>query len=268
MRKSGFLSGKFFGAVKILIMTVVFLVAFSRLSEVKAWAAAEDIQYVIDEAGLLSESEEESLNKLCNKVSKNCGIDMIVVTLKNGYDYEEFDNYMEKLVADKYGNYKYSDNEYSAVVYGIDIKSRADRFCATGKARVNVSDGTYSDMCKKSESYLSEDDYYAGIKSFVKGVNVKLNDSIVFKLFYKWYIKLAISVVVAVIVVLIMMYNAKAQMSVSSTTYTKDHKFKVNAQRDVFINTTVVTRRIQSNNGGGRSGGGGGDHSGHGGGHF
>lgn len=73
------------------------------------------------------------------------------------------------------------------------------------------------------------------------------------------WIKLLIASGVAVAAVLTMMHNAKTRMTVSSTEYTKDHNFKVNDRRDVFINTTVVTRHIERNNSSGSSGGGGGN---------
>jgi uncharacterized protein len=82
-------------------------------------------------------------------------------------------------------------------------------------------------------------------------------------------VKLGISAVIAVIGVLAMMSSAKAKMTVSSTEYTKNHNFDVMDRRDIFINTTVTTRRIQTSSGssGGSSGGGGGN-SGSSGGHF
>ncbi|MGN0318558.1 MAG: TPM domain-containing protein [Lachnospira sp.] len=270
MIKSNILSGKvtrITAAVVMLIMSVVMLVSALNCSEVEV-EAAQDIQYVIDDAGIISDSEEAKLNKLCNKVSKDCGIDMIIVTTRKGHDYGVFDEYMENLIKEKYGNYRYDDKEYSAVVFGIDMVSRAYRFCATGKARVNVTDGVYRKISDDAAEYLSDGDYYGACKYFVKHINNKLNDSIVYKLFYKWYIKLAISLVVAVIAVLIMMYNAKAHMTVADTTYTKNHQFRVNDRRDIFVNTTVVKHHIQTNNGGSHGGGGGGGHSGHGGGHF
>lgn len=93
-----------------------------------------------------------------------------------------------------------------------------------------------------------------------------MTTSIVKKLTYKMWIKLLIALGVAVAAVLTMMHNAKARMTVSSIEYTKDHNFKVNDRRDVFINTTVVTRHIEHNNNSSSSGGGGGN-SGYGG-HF
>ena len=115
-------------------------------------------------------------------------------------------------------------------------------------------------QCKKaSEEKLSDKDYYKAFSKYVKNMNMCMTTSIVKKLTYKMWIKLLIASGVAVAAVLTMMHNAKARMTVSSTEYTKDHNFKVNDRRDVFINTTVVTRHIERNNSSGSSGGGGGN---------
>ena len=160
------------------------------------------------------------------------------------------------------------DNGYSqnAVIYGVDMKSRADRMYTQGKAGTDVSQSTIDDIGEKCEGYLSDKYYYKAFSTYVKKMNMCMTTNMVKKLTYKMWIKLIIASGVAVAAVLTMMHNAKARMTVSSIEYTKDHNFKVNDRRDVLINTTVVTRHIEHNNSSGSSGGGGGN-SGYGG-HF
>ena len=147
------------------------------------------------------------------------------------------------------------------------MKSRADRIFERGKAYDSMSASKLDSIIKASEKYLSNDNYYKAFSKYVKNMNMCMTTSIVNKLTYKMWIKLLIALGVAVVVVLTMMHNAKAKMTVSSTEYTKDHNFKVNDRRDVFINTTVVTRHIEHNNSS-SSGGGGGGGSRSSGGHF
>ena len=79
-------------------------------------------------------------------------------------------------------------------------------------------------------------------------------------------VKILISLVVAVIAVLAMMSSARSKMTVNSIEYTKNHGYKMNDRRDVFINTTITKRHIEkSSSSGGSSGGG---NSGSSGGHF
>ena len=162
------------------------------------------------------------------------------------------DSYLKKFLDDN----GYSQN---AVIYGVDMKSRADRMYTQGKAKTDISQGTIDDIREACEEKLSDKDYYKAFSKYVKNMNMCMTTSIVKKLTYKMWIKLLIASGVAVAAVLTMMHNAKARMTVSSTEYTKDHNFKVNDRRDVFINTTVVTRHIERNNSSGSSGGGGGN---------
>ena len=139
------------------------------------------------------------------------------------------------------------------------MKSTADRMYTQGKAGTDISQETIDDIREACEEKLSDKDYYKAFSKYINNMNMCMTTSIVKKLTYKMWIKLLIASGVAVAAVLTMMNNAKARMTVSSTEYTKDHNFKVNDRRDVFINTTVVTRHIEHNNSSGSSGGGGGN---------
>ena len=178
------------------------------------------------------------------------------------------DTYLRSILEKNYGYYA-TGSDCEAVVYGIDMKSRADRIVTSGRARSDISQSRLDSIREKAENELASGDYYEGCVKYIKGIEKKLNTSLVEKLTYNMPVKLGISVVIAVIGVLAMMSSAKAKMTVSSTEYTKNHNFDVMDRRDIFINTTVTTRRIQTSSGssGGSSGGGGGN-SGSSGGHF
>lgn len=105
------------------------------------------------------------------------------------------------------------------------------------------------------------------MQKYIQGIERQLNTSIVSKMTYYMPVKLGISAVIAIVAVLAMMSSAKAKMTVSSTEYTKNHNYDVADRRDIFINTTVTTRHIQtssdSSSGGGSSGGNSGSSGGH-----
>ena len=73
----------FFAAV----IAVVFMICASYSVPANA-AAAESSQknYVTDDAGILSDSEESRLEKSCASVSKKCRTDIVILTLKTGLD--------------------------------------------------------------------------------------------------------------------------------------------------------------------------------------
>lgn len=215
-------------------------------------------EYVYDYANILTDAEEKKLADKCRAASEDCECDIVIVTTRIGHDYGTMDKWLSDFL---------TSNGYSsdAIIYGVDMVSRADRIYTRGKAQTDISQRKLDSIRESCENDFKDDDYYDGYNKFVKRIDRCLTTNIWKKLTYDWGIKLLISVAVAVISVLIMMRNAKARMTVSSTEYTKNHQFKVNAERDVFINTTVVKRQIQSSSRG-HGGGGGGNHGS--GGHF
>ena len=232
-------------------------VLFSIKTDVYADSSKE---YVYDNAGILTADEISKLKSQCKKASEDSECDIVIITTNIGHDGSTMDSYLKKFL---------DDNGYSqdAVIYGVDMKSRADRIFERGKAYDSMSASKLDSIREASEKYLSDDNYYKAFSKYVKNMNMCMTTSIVKKLTYKMWIKLLIALGVAVAAVLAMMHSAKARMTVSSTEYTKNHNFKVNDRRDVFINTTVVTRHIEHNNSS-SSGGGGGGGSRSSGGHF
>ena len=179
-------------------------------------------EYVYDNAGILTSDEVSKLKSQCKKASEDSECDIVIITTNIGHDGSTMDSYLKKFLDD-------------------------------------ISQGTIDDIREACEEKLSDKAYYKAFSKYVKNMNMCMTTSVVKKLTYKMWIKLLIASGVAVAAVLTMMHNAKARMTVSSTEYTKDHNFKVNDRRDVFINTTVVTRHIEHNNSSGSSGGGGGN---------
>ena len=233
-------------------------VLFSMKTDVYADSSKE---YVYDNAGILTSDEVSKLKSQCKKASEDSECDIVIITTNIGHDYSAMDSYLEQFL---------DDNGYSqdAVIYGVDMKSRADRIFERGKAYDSMSASKLDSIREASEKYLSDDNYYKAFSKYVKNMNMCMTTSILKKLTYKMWIKLLIALGVAVAAVLTMMHNAKSRMTVSSTEYTKDHNFKVNDRRDIFINTTVVTRHIEHNNSSSHSSGGGGGGSRSSGGHF
>ena len=227
---------------------------------------SEKKAYMIDDAGILSTSEEESLTELCKKASEKCQLDIIIITMNKNLDYSPMDMYLRSILEKQYGYYGTGSN-CEAVVYGIDMTSRADRIVTSGRAKSDISQKQLDNIREKAENELADGDYYEGCVKYIKGIEKKLNTRLFDKLTYNMPIKLGISVVIAVVAVLIMMSSAKAKMTVSSTEYTKNHNYNIRDRRDIFINTTVTKRHIESSSSG-SSGGGGGGNSGSSGGHF
>ena len=221
---------------------------------------------VIDTADILSLDEEEELAELCRKVSKNCNTDVVIITMRTGKDYSVMDNYIRNII-EKYYGYSGTGKNSDAIVYAIDMVSRADRIITSGNARSDISQSHLDDIRENAEEKLADGDYYGGCRKFAKGVERRMNRSIGYRLTLYLPIKIIIAAVIAVIAVLVMMSSAKSKMTVNAMTY-RNGNIMVRQSRDNFIRTTVTTRTISSSSGGSGGGGGGGGNSGGSGGHF
>lgn len=252
-------------ALIMFMMTAAGVMSF-KTSEVMAEESTGKT-YVIDDAGILSTSEEQSLSELCKKASDKCQVDIIVITMNQNLDYSPMDTYLRSILEKQYG-YNGTGSNCDAVVYGIDMTSRADRIVTSGRARSDISQSKLDSIRESAENKLSDGDYYKGCKKYIQGIERQLNTSIVSKMTYYMPVKLGISAVIAIVAVLAMMSSAKAKMTVSSTEYTKNHNYDVADRRDIFINTTVTTRHIQTSSGSSSGGGSSGGNSGSSGGHF
>lgn len=171
-------------------------------------------EYVYDNAGILTSDEVSKLKSQCKKASEDSECDIVIITTNIGHDGSTMDSYLKKFLDDN----GYSQN---AVIYGVDMQSRADRMYTQGKAGTDISQGTIDDIREACEEKLSDKDYYKAFSKYIKNMNMCMTTSIVKKLTYKMWIKLLIASGVAVAAVLTMMHNAKARMTVSSTEYTK-----------------------------------------------
>ncbi|MCR5515738.1 MAG: hypothetical protein K6F41_04685, partial [Lachnospira sp.] len=141
--------------------------------------------------------------------------------------------------------------------------------------KTSFSQSDLDEIREISEEYLSDSDYYTAFSKYVNNIkraiiNGEYSPTLLEKILDGILIKFFVSVVITAIAIFVMVGNNKAKATTNEMTYAKNHNFKVNDRRDLFINTTVVTRRIETNHGGGGHGGGGhgGGNSGSSGGHF
>ena len=254
---------------KMILLVSLLLLAAAVLGGMPqdAWADTQSKEYVVDDAGLFTDKEKEQLTKMCRKASHACKTDVVILTQSKGLDDKELENDVRGIINESYG-YDESSSEPDAIVYVIDMKSRADMLVTSGIARTTKSftQSKLDAIREKAEDKLSDGNYYAGCKKYIAGVRKQLDTSLSYRLSLYLPQKLLISLGVAAAAVIAMMFQAKSKMTVDSRTYTRNHNFNVRRREDRFINTTVVTRHIESSSSSGSSGGGGG--GGNSGGHF
>lgn len=222
--------------------------------------------YVIDMADIFTEGEEARLTDKCKKTSEKCKTDIVIITMKTGKDYSEFDTFIRNILEANYG-YNGTGTNSEAIIYGIDMVSRADRIITSGRTRSDISQGALDSIREDAEEDLADGDYYGGCVDFINGVERQMNDSFWYKFTLYTPIKFIISAIVSLVSVLVMYTSAKPKMTVTSGTYA-DPNIRIHRREDRFINTTYTRRTIESSSGSRSGGGGGGGNSGSSGGHF
>jgi len=236
---------------------------------------------VYDDAGILTSSEESKLQQLSVDTAKASQIDIIIVTTKDNQGKSAMNYAEDFFMAHDFG---YNEIKGDAVLFLIDMDGRETWVATSGSGIKYISDKRIDNIITATTTYLKKSDYNGACQTFVNKIGTYMkslpsssdtggngnttytydNKTLSEKLMDHILIKILIAVVGGAVVVIIMMFNAKAKMTVGCQTYVKDHNFDVRDTRDIFINTTVVTHKIQTNSGNGGSGGGS-SHSGSGG---
>ena len=224
---------------------------------------------VYDDAGILTSSEESKLQQLCVDTAQASQIDIIIVTISDNKGMSSLDYAKDFYSSHEFG---YNKAKGDCVILVIDMDGREVGLKPFGSGQTYLSEVRTDNIITAVKSSLTAKDYIGACETFINKMGAYMkympssndvagdgntdfayNLTFAQKLMANIEIKILIAIVTGVIVVLVMMFNAKAKVTVGAQTYVKDHNFDVTDTRDIFINTTVITRKIETNKGGGGS---------------
>ena len=224
-------------------------------------------QKVYDDAGILTSTEESKLQQLCTDAAQTSKIDIIIVTTLDNQGKTSL-----KYAQDFYSSHEFGYNKASGdcVILVIDMEGREVGVRPFGSGQTYLSEVRTDNIISAVKARLTNADYNGACELFVTkmenymksmpsssdkpgdgNTDFTYNQTFSQKLMANMGIKVLIAIGIGVVAVLAMMFNAKAKMSVGCQTYVKDHNFDVRDTRDIFLNTTVVTHKIETNKGGG-----------------
>lgn len=232
---------------------------------------AENSRKVIDEADLLSDSDEQSLESYINEVIEkhDFAYDIAVVTV-NSTDGKSAEAYADDYY--DYNDYGY-DSEGSGLLLLVDMGGRNWHISTKGKGIRAFTDYGISQIGDEVASRLGNESYYGAFKKFVdmadsyiekyessgKAYDVGNKPKDYGKMFG---MSLASGMIVAVIVCICMGSQLKtAVRQTAARVYIRNGSMRITNSQDIFLYNTVSKTKIETDSG--SSGGGGGGSSTH-----
>ncbi len=198
---------------------------------------------VVDDADILSETEESELRQKLDSLSEALGTDIVVVTVSSIGDKDV------KLYADDY----YDDNgyglgeSYSGILLLVSLESREYAISTYGDAMDIFGESDLDSLEYAFVGLLSDGEYYEAFDTFANECEhiIKYDK----RLSPIWiFISLLVGGAVGGIVVWNMVSKHKnVKMQRSAESYMLRHTFRLDRSRDVFL-YSHVTRRLKPQN--------------------
>ena len=194
---------------------------------------------VYDNANLLSEEEEDSLNQLCMKAAQKSKADFVVVIVES----------LDGKTATKYADDFYDDNGFGynkemgdGTLFLIAMEEQKCAFTTSVDCALLFSQCISDKIIEEASSYLTDGQYYKGFESYIESTQDYISRKQILDLLIEFIAALG----VASITIWIMYSTSKSKISVNGFTYASGHKSNVTQQHDVFQRTTTIKRHINN----------------------
>lgn len=202
--------------------------------------ADEEKQRVYDEAGLLTASEINEIEKKSIKAENKIKTELYIVTTENtdGKTSEEY--------ASDFGNkngFGYEKPRGSYVILLIDMQNRNIWISTSGAAKTGIAEDELESILDEVFQHITKEDYYHGCLSYLKITEKYLKDT---NLFSNPFLCLGIAAAAGGIVTGVLYSQASSKMTAQARDYQVQGKFRVNQKSDLYVRTTVKTRKIET----------------------
>jgi uncharacterized protein len=212
----------------IALLAVVLIFALSIISV----SAENQLPLLIDEADLLTESEEASIAEKLANIKKEYDLDIVFLTVNS--------------IGDKTPK-EYADDYYDNNGYGEDgallliAVDENKRYVSTRGSCIDKIDNV--ELGSEISAYLDNKNYVSAVNGFVDYVDKAYSFNLVFNL----AISVGIGFIVAYIIASSMKGKLKSvRMQTGAANYVKANSMNVTASRDIFLYRTVSSRERKS----------------------
>lgn len=201
--------------------------------------SAANADKVVDNADILTDSEEQQLEAKMTGIVDKYGYDIAVVTV-NSTDGKSMMDY-----ADDYYDYNYYGEDGLMLLYNY---STNEAYITTdGKGIRAFTDNGIQNVGKEVRPYLDSDDYYKAFDSFTNVSEQYIEAYIKKRLIVAALISLGIGLVIAAIVCLVLKSQLKtAVLQTNATEYVRKGSKNVTYARDIYLYKKVTSRKIES----------------------
>lgn len=223
---------------------LIFVVLFALLMPFNVYAE-EQKDYIIDDADLLTNSEEQELEEIFARMGAELEYDIVVYTV------DSIGSSTAHLYAEKFfdGNGYGRGEDADGAILLVSIEDRD-----WGVFGTDMSDSDAGTIGENIVSYLSDGDYFLAFKSFAEEVE----DYKSFPLFTNLVIALVVAFIAALITVSVMKGKLKTVRNVDhARDYVRKDGLKLTHSRDLYLYSTVnrVARPKNTSSGGTSRGG-------------
>ena len=247
--------------MKKRLYIILFTLIFSTMCVMPVFAQNEMAAYVVDDAGLLTDSEENSLNETLKEISNRQNCQVVVVTT-NSLDGKSAEAY-----ADDY--YDYNGYGKDGILLLVSMEDRDYGISTCGYATEAFTDAGINYIENKFLDDLSAGNYEKAFSTYAKQCDKFLTQAKEGKAYDSsnmpheplssmWIlISFVAGLVIALIIVACMISKLKSvHMQVAAGNYVKDGSVDISEMRDLYLYSNITKRarpKNDSNNGGGSS---------------
>ena len=206
-------------------------------------AEAQSTPRLVDEADVLTDSEEAELISVLDRISERQQYDVTIVIVES-VGIKPISLYAADIYEEN--GYGYGD-DISGTILLVSIKDREWYIASTGEGESVVTDVDY--LADTFLGYLSDGDYFEAFTIYAEEMDYLITSSRSFPLGTYLFVALVAGIIVAFIVV----QSMKSQLnSVKAQTYAREYvrkdSFRLNHSRDLFLYSTVTRVAKPKNN--------------------
>lgn len=204
--------------------------------------AASEQEFVVDEANILTASEEEALNAKLEKIQKDYKLDVMIITKNEAYGLGKLDDYAEAC-------YRAAGFGDDGIVLLIAMDERDWTYVMLGETDKKFNDKKCEELEDEFVPKLSSGDYAEAFESFADTYVEIMDRGIVS----------AGTIVVAILIgallsFLIPMSMLKGQlksvrMQPAASSYVRQNSMRLNVQRDIFLYRNIQRTAKPKNTG-------------------